>query len=357
MQPIWSLGLMSGTSADGIDAALVYTDGHQILDFGPTLSVPYSQEFQNRLKSCYGHSDYPPAIQLIAEELTHLHEGAVSLLLKQHHAPVSLIGFHGQTIFHAPPRTRQIGNSALLALLTGIPVIGDFRLHDVEKGGQGAPLVPLFHQTLVQGLEPPTVVINIGGVSNLTYCGDSLIGFDTGPGNGLIDDWVYHKTGAPYDDQGKLAAQGHVQDDVLKKWLTHPYFLRPYPKSLDRNDFMFTLQDIAFFSPADGAATLTAFTAQTLYYACCQLPVFPKSVFLCGGGRLNHFLVDYLQRLFLNCPVKKIEDLELRGDMIEAQAFAFLAVRSFYNLPYTFPLTTGAPYPLTGGTLYKVGEN
>ena len=199
-------------------------------------------------------------------------------------------------------------------------------------------------------------MVNIGGVSNLTYCGSPLIGFDTGPGNGLLDDWVYQTTGQPCDHDGLLGFQGNIHHSLIKKWLAHPYFSAPYPKSLDRNQFSSLLKEISFLSIADGAATLTAFTAHTIYDSCCQLPTFPKAVYLCGGGRLNHFLVDYLRRLFPNCPIEKIETLNLDGGMIEAQAFAFLAVRSFYKLPYTFPLTTGISHPLTGGVLYKPGE-
>lgn len=357
MQPIWSLGLMSGTSADGIDGAAIYTDGQTVLKFGPTVSMPYDQAFQNRLKSCYGSVEMTPTIQKIADELTQRHNEVI-VCLKAQLLPLtaSVIGFHGQTIFHQPPLSWQIGNSALLATLTGIPVVGDFRQNDLKNGGQGAPLVPIFHQAVLQHSQQPAVVVNIGGVTNLTYCASPLIGFDTGPGNGLLDDWVYERTGQPYDCDGLLGAQGNVHHSFVEKWLTHPYFSAPYPKSLDRNQFNSLLKEIGSLNAADGAATLTAFTAHTIYNSCCRLPTFPKVIYLCGGGRLNHFLVDYLRRLFPNCSIKKIESLDLDGNMIEAQAFAFLAVRSLYKLPYTFPLTTGVFAPLTGGVLYEPGE-
>lgn len=356
---------MSGTSADGIDAALVQTDGVTIHNFGATHFIPYPSDIKQRILQAYGHR--PGAeTRTLAHTITELHGQVVLELLKISGltpSDVDVIGFHGQTLFHKPPRlpgergeTHIIGDGHLLATLTQIPVVDQFRLNDIAHGGQGAPFVPLFHQALAKNLPKPLAILNIGGVANVTWIGreeDHLMAFDTGPGNGLIDDWVREKTGFPWDEGGKIAARGRIDERVLKNWLSHPYFAQPIPKALDRKTFKNCLEDLSAFSLEDGAATLTAFTSATLERAMAYFPEVPKTWIVAGGGAYNQTLLHMLSQQ-LKAPLHKAGDQGWDGDALEAQAFAFLAVRSLKNLPLSLPGTTGVPYPLSGGRLCEV---
>jgi anhydro-N-acetylmuramic acid kinase len=354
---------MSGTSADGIDAALIRTDGLTIQDFGETYFLPYPEDVKQDILRAYGHPPGPQT-RALTHHITTLHGLAVaSLLEKAKLSPshVDVIGFHGQTIFHCPPRvkgeqgeTHILSDGQLLAQETTIPVIDQFRLNDIAHGGQGAPFVPLFHQALTRDLPKPLAVLNIGGVANVTWIGreeDHLIAFDTGPGNGLIDDWVRAHTGLPWDDKGQLAAKGIVHEELLRKWLSQPYFALPAPKSLDRLTFKDCLKDAANLSVADGAATLTAFTAATIERALFLFPETPQHWIVAGGGAHNETLLMMLGAK-LGTPLKKARDQGWNGDALEAQAFGFLAVRSLKNLPLSLPGTTGVPYPLQGGRFH-----
>ena len=271
---------------------------------------------------------------------------------------VSLIGFHGQTILHRPEQrwTWQIGDGALLARLTGIPVVNDFRSADVRAGGQGAPLVPLYHAALVReskSLTPPIAMINIGGVANVTYVGrDEILAFDTGPGNAPIDDWAHRHTGKPVDEDGALARRGKVDDRVLTDMLDRDFFLRVPPKSLDRMDF--NTDAVEHLSPEDGAATLSAFTAASIARAREHFPEPATTWIVMGGGRLNPKLMEEL-RARVNAPVLSAEDAGWRGDFIEAEAFAYLAARSRKGLPLSLPTTTGVGQPISGGKFHRVG--
>ncbi|MSO92881.1 MAG: anhydro-N-acetylmuramic acid kinase [Rhodospirillales bacterium] len=354
---------MSGTSLDGIDAAIVKTDGVAIQAFGLARTYPYPDDFRRRLRDLLGRETKPDD-QAVVVDLTLKHADAViSLLADNALAPsaVDVIGFHGQTVLHQPERgiTRQVGDAALLASRTGIRVVADFRSRDVAAGGQGAPLVPLFHQALARDIQKPLAVLNLGGVGNVTYLGpgepgdqSNVIAFDTGPGNALIDDWIVKKTGRAYDADGGLAASGRVDEEALRRLLDHDYFARRPPKSLDRNDF--NPAPVAKLSAADGAATLTAFSARSVGRAVKFLPRPPRRWLVAGGGRHNRALMRELQKV-LGVPVDAVESAGWRGDDLEAQAFAFLAVRSLYALPISLPTTTGVPRPMTGGTLHKPG--
>ena len=256
------IGLMSGTSLDGIDAAFLATDGQARLEPGPFLTLPYAPAFRARLRGVLGGQGDVASVE---RELTELHAEAVAAL-RQHNAlgAIDLVGFHGHTILHRPQehRTWQIGDGALLARLTGIDVVNDFRSNDVAAGGEGAPLAPLYHRALAGPLAKPVAVLNIGGVANVTWIGegeDDILAFDTGPGNALIDDWMLRHTGAPLDQDGALARQGRASEPHITNFLAHPYFARRPPKSLDRDDFAASVPD--HLAPADGAATLTAMTA------------------------------------------------------------------------------------------------
>ncbi len=345
---------MSGTSRDGIDAALITTDGESRLQCGAALTRSFMPEFRARLASVMGGRG--PVVE-VERELTLLHAEAVEALLEASGTPreaVALVGFHGQTILHAPERrhTWQIGDGALLAEATGIDVVNDFRTADVAEGGQGAPLVPLYHAAMTAGLPRPLAVLNVGGVANLTWIGpgDHLIAFDTGPGNALLDDWALRHTGQPMDRDGALARSGRVDAGVLDVLLSHPYFALPAPKSLDRDAFPPDVVDA--LAPADGAATLVAFTAAAVARAVELLPVPPARWLVAGGGRRNPAIMSALDAR-LGVPVAAVEEIGWDGDALEAQAFAYLAVRSLRGLPLTLPTTTGAPRPLGGGRLHR----
>jgi anhydro-N-acetylmuramic acid kinase len=360
-----AVGLMSGTSLDGIDAALLDTDGENAARPGSALTIPYDAETRAMLREALSDArsvaegaPIPWSIRDAERRLTEAHADAVKALLEKARLAtrdVALIGFHGQTILHRPAqrRTWQIGDGALLARLTGIDTVNDFRSADVKAGGQGAPLVPLYHAALVASakLKQPVAIVNIGGVANVTYVdGDTVLAFDTGPGNAPIDDWAHRHAGKPIDEDGALAAKGKADNDVLERMLQHDFFTKSGPKSLDRLDF--GMADVEHLSPEDGAATLTAFTAATIARAREHFPDSAETWIVCGGGRHNKTLMTEL-RARLNVAVVPAEDQGWRGDFIEAEAFAYLAVRSINGLPLSLPTTTGVPEPMTGGKLYK----
>lgn len=354
MEPIWALGFMSGTSLDGIDAAFLLSDGQRIFEKGATCFLPYSAGFRDQLKQCLGQAARTPFIQEIESQLTKLHgEVALKMMAAASIAP-HLIGFHGQTIFHAPPQTLQLGDGKRLANLTGVRVVGDFRTHDCANGGQGAPLVPIYHQALAQNFSKPMAIVNIGGVGNITFLGegDQLIAFDTGPGNALIDDYVLKIYGVPFDDGGKIAASGQADKSLIKVWLADPFFTKLYPKSLDRDHFTRIAAALTSLSPADAVATLTLLTAKTIAQACALLPQQPRELVLCGGGAKNHTFLQFLRQELPEIDIVRAQNLGWQEDFIEAEAFAFLAIRSFYDLPLSFPLTTGVKIPLTGGRVF-----
>ena len=361
-----AIGLMSGTSLDGVDAALLVTDGEDIAEPGPALGVPYAADMRAMLrtalddaKSVAEGAPVPYSIREAERRITEVHADAVkALLAKAGLAPgeVSLIGFHGQTILHRPEKrwTWQIGDGALLSRLTGIQVVNDFRSADVKAGGQGAPLVPLYHAVLARNAalaDLPVVLVNIGGVANVTYVGkDEVLAFDTGPGNAPIDDWMHRHSGRPVDEHGDFARTGKVDDAALQKMLANKFFdVRP-PKSLDRLDF--GAQAVEGLSPQDGAATLTAFTAAAIANAREHFADMPNRWIVCGGGRHNRTLMDAL-RARVNAPVLSAEDAGWNGDFIEAEAFAYLAVRSVKGLPLSLPTTTGVTQPTTGGKFHR----
>ncbi|MEO5336948.1 MAG: anhydro-N-acetylmuramic acid kinase [Magnetospirillum sp. WYHS-4] len=347
-----ALGLMSGTSLDGIDAAILVTDGERIEAFGPALTLPYEPAFRDRLRACLGTR----GDGAVERELTIRHALAVKRLAADWGRPVDIVGFHGQTVLHRPKDgiTVQMGDGALLARETGIPVVGDFRSADVAAGGEGAPLVPLYHAALARDLDKPLAVLNLGGVGNVTFLGrdGGLLAFDTGPGNALLDDWVRTHKGMPCDVDGKLALAGRADAFTLVDLFAHPFFRRKPPKSLDRDDLAAALDTVARLSPADGAATLTGFTAGAVGRAVEWLPEEPRRWLVCGGGRRNPALMAALVQA-LEVPVDPVEAVGWQGDALEAQAFAFLAVRSTRGLALSLPTTTGVARPMPGGTLYR----
>lgn len=347
---------MSGTSLDGIDAALLKSDGHKVLAFGPRLTLEYDDAFREQLRATLGGKGPVDAVE---RALTLRHAEAVAQLIAKagiERSEVALLGFHGHTIFHAPDqgRTWQIGDAALLAQETGIDVVADFRSRDVSLGGQGAPFAPLFHAALARDLEKPLAVLNVGGVANVTWIAkpdadaveSDLLACDTGPGNALINDWVERHTGHAMDEGGALANAGKVNREALEAMLDHGYFALPLPKSLDRDDF--DPAPVEGLSLEDGAATLTAFTSSAVARVVSQLPQAPRRWLITGGGRHNPTLMRMLSDE-LGVPVEPVEAVGWDGDALEAQAFAYLAVRSRMDLPLSLPGTTGVKQATTGG--------
>jgi anhydro-N-acetylmuramic acid kinase len=353
--PVWALGLMSGTSMDGIDAAIVETDGVRVTAFGPAATTPYPDSLRAAIRASLGRSDPDAAL---VRSLTDAHAGSISALLGQFpefKERIRLVGLHGHTVLHAPRqrRTLQIGDGARLAAATGFDVVFDFRSADVAAGGEGAPLAPLYHRALCRDIEGPVAVLNIGGISNVTWIGgddDDPVAFDTGPGNALLDDWVAGTTGLDCDRDGQVSAAGRVDADVLAALLRNPYFAAPPPKSLDRLDF--ANDAVRGLSPGDGAATLARFTAEAIARGVAHLPSRPVRWLVTGGGRRNPTIMEGLREA-LGVPVDPVEAVGWDGDALEAQAFAFLAVRSVRGLPLSVPTTTGVPVPTTGGRLSR----
>jgi anhydro-N-acetylmuramic acid kinase len=357
---------MSGTSLDGVDVALIESDGETIAAFGLTGYRPYSDAERALLREALAAGPAltdriaRPGVLADAERfVTDAHAEAVESFLRANRldaAGVDVVGFHGQTVIHRPQEllTVQIGDAHALAARLAIPVAFDFRQADVAAGGQGAPIVPVFHRAIARELDRPhpIAVLNIGGVANLTYIdGDDPIACDTGPGNALIDDFMRARTGRPLDRDGDEAAKGQVDESLIARVLSHPFFDQSYPKSLDRNAFAFANIGLPEFSVVDGAATLSALTAAAVARMVPHLPKAPRAWIVAGGGAHNPTLVRMLRERLKPASVETAGDVGWSADAIEAQAFAYLAVRTLRGLPLTFPTTTGAPRPLAGGSV------
>ena len=362
MTKMLAVGLMSGTSLDGIDAALIETDGAGHIRPIAFRSDPYSAQARDQIREAAALAlsfERPRASPKIVEAermLTNRHVLAVRQLLSVAGImpeQVDVVGFHGQTIAHRPDRgwTWQIGDGAAMARTLGIRVVNDLRSADVAAGGQGAPLLPVYHRALTAGMDGPVAVLNLGGVANITWLGageHDLIAFDTGPANGLIDDWMLAETGSPFDANGAFAARGTVDRTVLDTMLDNGWFDSLPPKSLDRADF--TIAAARGLSAADGAATLTAFTAETVALALRHLPESPRRLIVAGGGRHNATLMRMISDA-TKIAAEPIEALGWDGDATEAEGFAYMAVRVLKSEPISFPGTTGAPGPMTGGVV------
>ena len=354
---VWALGMMSGTSLDGVDAALIETDGVTVSGFGPWRTAPYPAALREQLRAVI---EGRGARGTAERALTEFHADVAEALLAEagrRREDIALVGFPGHTVRHEPEagRTDQIGDGAALARRLGIDVVDDFRSNDVRAGGQGAPLAPLFHAALARmdGLATPLAVLNLGGVANVTWIGgpadEDLLAFDTGPGCALIDDWVLSKTGAALDRDGRLAGAGAVDGAALEALLAHPYFDAPPPKSLDRNEF--DPAPMSGLSAGDGAATLVAFTAEAVRRALAHMPAAPLRWLVTGGGRHNPALMAALAER-LDVPCDAVECVGWQGDALEAQAFGYLAVRSRRGLPLSLPRTTRVPHPVSGGVFH-----
>lgn len=362
-----AIGLMSGTSLDGIDVALLRTDGVTVEHLGPTFFEPYTPPQTMRLRTLLEMAQQEgrnlmgsPVVSAVEQDFTRAHARAVQALLEQEAlkpSAIDVVGFHGQTILHRPAErwTWQIGDGGLLARELGITVVNDFRSADVAAGGQGAPLAPIYHAALVRhsGIDRTVAVLNLGGVGNVTLVTSDeadLLAFDTGPANGMIDQLVQDRTGQRYDRDGILARSGKVDEEVLALLLSHPYFLTAGPKSLDRYEF--SLNSVRNLSLEEACATLTAFAAQAVAYGVESLPVKPHWLIACGGGRHNPVLMREIGAR-AGVPLAMAEEMNWRGDSIEAEAFAYLAARCHEGLPISFPGTTGVASAMTGGVIVE----
>ena len=361
-----AIGLMSGTSLDGVDVALIETDGERRTVLRTSGYRPYAEEERALLRQALADAATltdrrarPGALAAAEELVTRAHAEAVEAFMAEHGlraAEIDVVGFHGQTVLHRPERalTVQIGDGAALSRRLGLPVVHDLRAADVAAGGQGAPLVPVFHRALAEasGMDLPLAVLNIGGVANVTLIGadGELLAFDTGPGNALLDDFVRERTGASYDEGGALAAAGRPDEALLAWLLTHPYFVRRPPKSLDRNWFSHRI--VAHLATEDGAATLAAFTARSAARCLDAVARRPARWIVGGGGAHNAEILRLLGQQ-TGAEIVTADSVGWSCAALEAQAFAFLAVRSLRGLPITYPSTTGAPQAMTGGVLAR----
>ena len=371
MSAVWSVGLMTGTVLDGnIDVALLYTDGEKIEEFGPYALMPYpnhiNQMLVEALEEAKGWNfagDEPEIFAKAERALTDAQSDAVRALVDQaglELSEIGAVGFHGQTVLHRAPQpgrigqTCQLGDGARMHERLGVPVVYDFRSADMANGGQGAPLSAIYHAALLDGIDAgeETAVLNLGGVANISWRGadDRLIAFDTGPANAPTNDFMKVRGLGEMDRDGKLALSGEVDEDRLLELLQHPYLKASFPKSLDRFDFSHEMVD--GLDDATGAATLAAFTAGAVGCALDLLPHRPDRLIVCGGGRKNPAIMKALEQR-ANCSVKSAEHVGWRGDAVEAECFAHLAVRTLRDLPISFPDTTGAPHPMVGGKVAR----
>jgi anhydro-N-acetylmuramic acid kinase len=364
MAALRAIGLMSGTSMDGVDVALLETDGESISGFGPSSCRPYEEGERTLLRAALAAAVSltdrvsRPGVLAEAEALTtRAHAEAVEGFLADHgidRATIDVVGFHGQTVLHRPAQrlTVQIGDGPGLARRLGLRVVYDLRAADVAAGGQGAPLVPVYHQALARTLDRPhpIAVLNVGGVANVTWVdGSDPVACDTGPGNALIDDFMRARTGQPLDRDGDAAGRGEVDAAFVARVLAHPFFAQPAPKSLDRNDFALGHIGLPELSVADGAATLSRLTAASVAQVVRHLPMVPHSWIVGGGGARNPTLMRMLAARLEPATVETADAVGWSADALEAQAFAFMAVRSLRGLPITFPGTTGVSQPMQGG--------
>ncbi|PCH81818.1 MAG: anhydro-N-acetylmuramic acid kinase [Hyphomicrobiales bacterium] len=355
-----AIGVISGTSMDGIDIAAIRTNGTSDIQRIAGTTYPYQPELRDQISTLLGNPERArlDPLESLEQAVARSHSNAVLAFLSEHAISandVHVVGLHGQTVLHRPDIgfTRQLCDLEYAAKLLGIDVVGDFRQADVNAGGQGAPLAPLYHQAITGDQPLPVIVLNWGGVGNITYIDENtVLAFDCGPASAIIDDFVMRRTGNPFDRNGTLALAGIVDARLVSRLMQNEFFRTPPPKSLDRNHFHDLITIPENNSTADGTATLTQFTIEATAAALAHCPQTPKTWIVCGGGRLNRALMEGLQKS-TKIPVQPIENIGFDGDFIEAECFAWLAMRSLAGLPLSLPTTTGVPKPLTGGTLVR----
>jgi anhydro-N-acetylmuramic acid kinase len=355
-----AIGAISGTSMDGIDVAFLKTDGDRVVRTGQGKSYPYPEALRTELLEFLrdpSRAERDPLTQLEAK-VTEAHAQAIARFMRDfaiERSKIDVVGMHGQTVWHRPERrfTRQLVDGVHAARRLGLDVVTRFRDADVAAGGQGAPFAPLYHRALAADLAKPLMVLNLGGVGNVTYIdADTTLAFDTGPASALLDDFVRRRRNMPFDAGGALAASGKIDEGALGELMANPFFAAKPPKSLDRNDFHARAKIVDALGDADGAATLAAFTVAATVAAVSHVPQMPKRWLVTGGGRLNETFMEGLRKA-LGVSVEPVEAVGWNGDFLEAELFAFLAVRSLYGLPLSLPTTTGVPQPMPGGFLTR----
>lgn len=355
MKPTKFIGCMTGTSCDGLDIAYIETDGEIISNFGASHTFKFDDTFCRLLKTRISLNSGSYNLDAkISDQIAINHIECLRQFIRENNIKADAIGIHGQTVYHHPETQTsiQLGNAQMVASALNIPVVAQFRQNDLANGGQGAPLVPIYHKALASHMEHPIAFINIGGVANLTFInGDELIAGDIGPGNALIDDHMLKHLGVPLDEKGTNALLGAVQQNILQKWQRDKFFQKPLPKSLDRQHFHGCLKDITNLNITDGAATLSTFTCFGISNSLKKLPKC-KQIIICGGGRHNQFIMQNLQNEFAN--VVGSETLGINPDALEAQMIAYLTARFFYKLPSSFLNTTGVKTPTVAGKIFKI---
>ena len=361
----FGIGLMSGTSMDGVDVSIIKSDGERHLELIDDMYIKYDEKLRLSLNKiirlCISKKElikFSKEIKDIESEITLYHAKAFDLITKKNKGiKIDIVGFHGQTVLHKPQKgySIQIGDSNLLAKLTKTKVVSNFRNNDIANGGQGAPITPLYHQLILNKikLDFPSAIVNIGGISNITYIEkNNIISFDMGPGNFLIDQWIKQNTKQEYDKDGLIAKSGKINEKLLNKFFLNPYYKKNYPKSLDVKDLNF--QSLNQLDLKDGAATLSMLTVKSIHLALNFFKTYPKQILFAGGGRKNKFIINNLKKLISKCSVNLIDEYNFNGDFIESQAFAYLAIRSYLNKYITLPSTTGVKKNCLGGTIFNI---
>ena len=361
---LYSLGLMSGTSMDGIDVSIIKSDGEQSIEIIDDMYLEYSNQLKSKLRKiidkCNSKDEFTKLskdINKLEKEITLCHVKACKLsIAKNKNVKIDLIGFHGQTVLHKPEEgySIQIGDSQLLSKLTKTTVVSNFRENDILNGGQGAPLTPLYHRLILFKIKSnlPSAIINIGGISNITYVEskNKVISFDTGPGNYLIDKWVKANSKMKFDDGGILAKSGQLNENILEKFLSNSYYKKKPPKSLDVKDFH--INDLNNLSLEDGCATLSMLTVRSICMAIINFSRIPNTILFSGGGRKNEFIIDNVKKI-IKKPIHLIDKFNFNGDFTESQAFAYLAIRSYLKKFISLPSTTGVRSPCLGGQIFR----
>ena len=349
------LGLMSGTSADGIDLSIINTDGTSVKSVIANTSYSYTGEQKQIIKSAYGKNPNPDNLKKAGDIITQTHSDLIQKFIDETEIKIDLIGFHGQTTYHEPQKgiTTQIGDPQAIADKFNIPVVGDFRSNDMAGGGNGAPLIPVYHQAMAKSHNIDNVCfVNLGGIANITICnGDNLIAFDTGTANCLIDDYCQEVLNIEFDNNGELAKSGNIVNELVDEFLKNSYFTLNFPKSLDRNEFKIDFSKSPWdeMNKQNALATLTEYTVQSIALAIKQANTDPQKLIICGGGANNNYMVERL------CQITDIPraEIEIDTDYIESQGFAFMASRTLYNMPISFPTTTGVKSDCVGGVVFK----
>lgn len=363
IKKITAIGLMSGSSLEGITASAVITDGIDIYEELRAVNVPYDDDIRERLQKLQGHrpqesEEMQAEFEALDKDVTQAHAEVAEDIMDFIGGKPDVVGFHGHTVLHLPQEgfTYQLGSGQMLADRLQTRVVNRFGNADMAAGGQGAPLTPSFYAALVNECEKPVAVLNIGGISEITWLGNNgeMLAFDIGPGNAPVNDWVGRHGGMHMDYNGKLAITGQIHHKVLNNLLRHKFFAKVPPKSIDRDIFKDKLEHLEGLSLEDGAATATAFIAEAVAYSMAlYLPQMPRRLIVCGGGAKNPTLVRFIRQRLAGVEVKTAAEIGCRADTLEAQAIAYLAARRLYHLPITFPATTGVSGPTVGGELWE----